>query len=83
MTKFFNKLKKKNVFGPFLVHFHNSWGKQIFLENPALSRTTSHWFLAPYQNLEKTNAAISRKRLGRWKDGRTDERTEERTDPIL
>ena len=40
------------------------WAKKIFLENPALSRTTSYGFLAPCQNLEKVNGTIQRKRLG-------------------
>ena len=43
--------------------------KKIFLENPALSHTTSYGFLAPSQNLEKLNDTIQRKRLDRWKDG--------------
>ena len=42
--------------------------KNFFLENPALSRTTSYGFLATCQNLEKTNDTIPRKCL----DGRTD-----------
>ena len=33
---------------------------------------TSHRFLAPCQNLEKTTDAIPRKRPDRRKDGRTD-----------
>ena len=57
---------------PFLVHFPNFWGKNFFPENPALSRTTSYEFLAPCQNLEKTNDAILRKRPDRQKDRRTD-----------
>ena len=52
MTKFSNKFKNP-VFGPFWVHFPNFWGKKIFLENPALSGTTSYGFLAPCQNLKK------------------------------
>ena len=43
-----------------MVHFSNSWGKKFFLENPALSRTTSNRFLAPCQNLEKINDVIPR-----------------------
>ena len=65
MTKFFNKLKKTL----FLVHFPNFWDKIIFLENPALSRTTSYGFLAPSQNLEKINDIIERKYSDRQKDG--------------
>ena len=57
----------------FLAHFWSIvpifGAKKIFLENPALQRTTSHWFLAPCQNLEKANDAIPRKCPGRWKDG--------------
>ena len=70
MTKFFNILKKTPVFGPFLG------AKIIFPENPAPSRTTSYKFLAPCQNLARTNDAISR---NPWTDGKT----EGRTDPIL
>ena len=67
MTKFSNKFKK-----PCWVHFPNSWGKKIFLENPALLHTTSYGFLAPCQNLEKVNDTIQRKCQDRQKDGRTD-----------
>ena len=45
--------------------------RKTFLENPALSRTTSYGFLAPCQNLDKTNYIIPRKVTDRWKDGRT------------
>ena len=34
MTKFINKLKK-TVFGPFLVHFPNLEGKNIFFQKTA------------------------------------------------
>ena len=63
----------------FLVHFPIFGAKTKFLENPVLSRTTSYWFLAPCQNLEKTNDAIPRKHPDRWKDGRMDGRTDRRT----
>ena len=68
----------------FLAHigsfFLNFGAKKIFFsENLALSCTTSYEFLAPCQISEKTKDTISRKRL----DRRTDGRTEERTDPIL
>ena len=47
--------------------------KKFFLENPALSHTTSYRFLAQRQNLEKVNDTIQRKRPDRrtvgWKDG--------------
>ena len=78
----------------FLAHFRFIFlilgAKNFFLENPAHSRTTSYGFLAPCQNLEKTNDTIPRKRPDRQKDRRTEERMEEqtegqtegRTDPI-
>ena len=56
--------------------------KIFFLENQALSRTTSNGFLALCQNLEKTNDIIPRKCRDRRKDGRKDRRTEGQTDPI-
>ena len=64
-----------------MTHFPKFWGKKIFLAYMALSCTTSYGFLAPCQNLEKTNDAIPRKcldrqkdgRKGGWKDGRKDE----------
>ena len=71
MTKFFN-IFKKTVFDPFLVHFPNFGGKNFFLENPALSHTTSYGFLALYQNLEKTNDTNSKQTPGQMegqKDG--------------
>ena len=49
---------KKPCFVPFLAHFPNFKGIKCFYENPenpTLSCTTSYWFLAAYQNLEKTN----------------------------
>ena len=76
MTKFFNKLKNTL----FLAHFC-----PIFLilgvnklENPA--GTTSYGFLAPCQNLEKTNDTIPRKRPDRHKDRRNDGGTDCRMD---
>ena len=78
MTRFSIKLKKL-----FLVFFWPIFpifgAKKIFLENPALSRTTSYGFLAPCQNLEKVNDIFQRKRL----DRRTEGRMERRTDSIL
>ena len=66
MTKFFFKFKK-----PYFWSILPILGaKKAFLENPALSRATSYQFLAPCQNLEKTNDTIPRKRP----DGRTDGR---------
>ena len=55
-----------------MTHFPKFWGKKIFLAYMALSCTTSYGFLAPCQNLEKTNDAIPRKCLDRQKDGRKD-----------
>ena len=67
MTQSSNKFKK-----PFLTHFPNVWDKKIFLENLALSCTTSYVFLAPCQNLEKVNNTIQRKCLDRRTEGWTD-----------
>ena len=67
-TKSFNKFKKPclwSIFGP----FSQTLGQMIFPENPALSCTTSYGFLAPYQNSEKTNDTIPRKRLDRKTNG--------------
>ena len=50
--------------------------KKTFLENPALSNTTSYGFVAPWQNLEKTNDIIPRKSPNEQKD-------EGRAEPIL
>ena len=88
MTEFSN-IFKKPCFWPIVGPFSQFWGqKKIFMENPALSRTTSNRAqLGPCQNLEKVNDTIQRKHLDRWKDGRmdgrTDRRTEGWTDPIL
>ena len=68
MTQFSNKFKKL-CFWPIFPIFG---AKNIFLENSALSRTTSYEFLAQCQNLEKVNDIIQRKRLDRRKDGRKD-----------
>ena len=58
MTKFSNKFKKP-YFWPILGPIFPILGaKNIFLENPALSCTTSYGFLAPCQNLEKVNDTI-------------------------
>ena len=54
MTKFSNKYKKP-CFWPIFPIFG---AKKIFLENLALSCTTSYGFLAPCQNLEKVNDTI-------------------------
>ena len=68
MTKFSNKFKKP-CFWPIFPIFG---AKKIFLENPALSRTTSYGFLAPCQNLEKVNDTIQRKHPDRQMEGWTD-----------
>ena len=78
MTKFSNKLKK-TLWAHFGSFFQILGQKQIFSENPALSRTASYEFLAPCQISEKTYDTITRKCLGR----RTDGRMEGRADPIL
>ena len=75
MIKLFNILKKKRFWPIFQIF----GAKKFFLENPALSHTTSFGFLTSCQNSEKTNHRIPRKRL----DGRMDRRTEGRTDLIL
>ena len=66
---------KKPCFGPFWVYFPNFGGKKYFPENAALSRTTSHWILAPCQNVEKIKYTIPRKHPDRRKDGRKDGQT--------
>ena len=62
----------------FLAHFRSIfpifWAKNFLRKNPALSRTTSYAFIAPCQNLEKTNDTIPRKHSDRRKDRRTDRR---------
>ena len=72
MTKFFNKLKNTL----FSAHFYSIFlileVNKFFLENPA--GKTSYGFLAPCQNLEKTNDMIPEKRPDRRKNGRTDGR---------
>ena len=74
MTKFFNKLKKKNSLGPIFDSLSQFLGQTIPV-NPALSRTTSYGFLAPCQNLAKLYSKKT--------PGQKDERTEGRADPIL
>ena len=53
----------------FLAHFWSIlsiFGEIFFfLENPAMSHTTSYGFLAPCQNFEKTKDAIPRKQPDR------------------
>ena len=71
MNKFSNKLKKPLFFAHFGSIFPIFGAKKNFLENPALSCTTSFGFLAPCQNLEKVNDTIQRKCPDRQKDRRT------------
>ena len=71
MTKFSFKFKK-SIFWPIFPFFG---GKNIFLENPALSSTTSYGFLASCKHLEKTTDTIPRKCPDRWKDGQKDGQT--------
>ena len=66
MTKFSNKFKNP-CFWPI---FPILGAKKIFLENLALSCTTSYGFLTPCQNLEKFNDTIQRKCPDRRKEGR-------------
>ena len=74
----FSMNNKNYVFGPFWVNFPNFCDK-IFLENPALSRTTPGEFLAPCQYLEKNYDKIPRKWLDRQEsrenDGQEDGQT--------
>ena len=65
MTKFSNKFKKLCFWPSFPIF----GAKNIFLENPALSSTTSYEFLAPCQNLEKVNDMIQRKCVDRQMEG--------------
>ena len=67
MTKFFHKFKKPCFWSIFPI----LGAKRIFPKNPALSHTTSYRFLAPCQDLEKSNDVIPRNRPGRPKDGQT------------
>ena len=71
MTKFFNKFKKTYFWPTFPIF----GAKKFFPENLALSSTTSYRFLAPCQNLEKTNNKIPRKRPERFRHGRKDGQT--------
>ena len=57
--------------------------KKFFLENVALSRTSSYGFLAPCQNLGKTNDTIPRKCSDSRKDRRTERLTDARCPKIL
>ena len=69
---------KRPVFSPFWVNFPNFWGKFFFWEI-WLSHATLYGFLAPCQNLEKTNDTIPTKHLDRWKDRWKDKQKDEQT----
>ena len=56
MTKFFCKFKK------------TCWQKKYFYKIQLCKNTASYGFLAPCQNLEKTNDTIPRKHLEKQKD---------------
>ena len=56
--------------------FPNLGAKNVFPENPALSRTTSYGFLALCQNSEKT---IIQLQENIWTEGRTKGRTDSMT----
>ena len=58
MTEFFNKLKKKTLFGPFLTRF------------PCVKHNFV-WVPNTMPNLEKINNPISRKRPDTQTDGQT------------
>ena len=67
---FFNKLKKKPIFGPILTHFPNVWSKRGFSKKIRFCHTQRHLgFYHHAKNLEKTNDPIPRKHLERGKDG--------------
>ena len=65
-------INSKSLFCPILGPFSNFRDKNIFPENLALSNKISYRFLAPCQNLEKTNDTIPRKCPDRKRDGWTD-----------
>ena len=70
MTKFFNKFN----------HFPSFWDKFFSPKYPALSCTTLYGFIAPCQNLGKTNDTIPRKRLDRRMDKRMEEQKDRQKD---
>ena len=53
-----------------MVYFFNFGSKKLFLDNLALSHTTSNEFLATHQSLEKTNDTTPRNSADRQKDRR-------------
>ena len=73
--RFFNKFRKPCFWSIFPV----LGAKNFFQENPVLSRTTSYWFLAPWQNFKKLMIKFQE---NTQTDRRT-ERNEGQIDPIL
>ena len=75
-NKIFQYIKKTLFFAHFWPIFPIFGAKNFFLENPALSCTTSYGFLASCQNVEKTNDKfLPRQTKGNaWTDQRTDGR---------
>ena len=65
-TEFFDQIP---VFGPFLVHFPNFRGKNVF--SVKCGSVTLN-FIAPCQNLEKTDDTIPRNRPDRRRDRQKD-----------
>ena len=51
-----------------MVYFFNFGSKKLFLDNLALSHTTSNEFLETHQSLEKTNDTTPRNSADRQKD---------------
>ena len=74
MTKFFYKFKKPCFLARFWSIFRIFGKKTFFSRKSGSARLTSNGFLAPCQNLEKTNDTIPKKTPGQ---------TEGQTDPIL
>ena len=71
MTKSFNKFKK-SCFWPIFGHLPNVGDKKNF-SGKFSSATSSNWFLASCQNLEKNNDTIPRNdQSDRRKEGWTD-----------
>ena len=71
--KLFSNKFKKPCFWPILGPFSQFLGQRKISWKIWLCHAQLHYgFLAPYQNLERVNDAIQRKRLDRWKDRRMD-----------
>ena len=71
MAKFLNKFLKTLLLARLWSIFVIFGAKTIFMENSALSCTTSYGFLASCQNLQKSNDTVPRKRPDRRTEGRT------------